>query len=50
LEVFGNYTGRLKEGYAIHIVGDNECILENAGSKDAVYNIICGGHSAGGHH
>jgi len=49
LEVFGNYTGRLKEGYAIHIVGDNECILENAGSKDAVY-IICGGHSAGGHH
>lgn len=48
LDITGYYTGRLNEGAAIHIIGDDECILENPGNKDAVY-IICGGHSAGGH-
>lgn len=49
LNITGYYTGILREGNAFHIVGDNECILENKGIKDAVY-IICGGHSEGGHH
>lgn len=49
IEITGYYTGRLIEGTAIHIVGNNECILENKGGSSAVY-IICGGHSEGGHH
>lgn len=47
-DIKGYYTGKLKEGEAIHICGDDECILENTGNQDAVY-IICGGHSSGGH-
>ncbi len=48
LDVTGYYTGKLYEGSALHIVGDDECVLENPSKKDAVY-IISGGHSAGGH-
>lgn len=49
IEITGYYTGKLIEGTALHIVGNNECILENKGDSDAVY-IICGGHSESGHH
>ena len=49
LEVTGFYSGGLKEGFALHLAGDQECILENRGESDAEY-IISGGHSeAGGH-
>lgn len=49
LDVTGFYNGILSEGTAIHIVGDNECILENRTNSTAVY-IIAGGHSEGNHH
>lgn len=49
LDISGHYNGKLKEGQAIHIVGDEECLLENKGTSDALY-IICGGHSEEGHH
>ncbi len=49
IEVSGYYSGRLKEGSAFHITGDNECFLENKGDSDSIY-IIAGGHSEGGHH
>ena len=49
IDATGFYTGKLAEGTALHITGDNECFLENNGKADAVY-IICGGHSESGHH
>lgn len=49
IEVSGYYSGTLKEGFAFHIKGDNECFLENTGPADAIY-IIAGGHSEDGHH
>ncbi len=44
LEVTGFYSGTLKEGFALLIQGDQECLLENRGESDAVY-IVAGGHS-----
>ncbi len=49
IEVTGYYTGRLKEGTAFHITGENECLLENKNTSDAIY-IIAGGHSEDSHH
>ena len=49
LEVTGFYSGGLKEGFALHLRGDQECFLENRGESDAVY-IIAGGHTEAGHH
>jgi hypothetical protein len=49
IEVSGCYFGTLKEGCALHIKGDSECLLENRGTVDAIY-IIAGGHSESGHH
>jgi len=49
LEVTGSYSGGLKEGFALHHEGDQECFLENRGESDAVY-IIAGGHSGAGRH
>jgi len=49
LEVTGFYSGRIKEGSAFLMRGDQECFLENRGESDAVY-IIAGGHlEAEGH-
>jgi hypothetical protein len=49
LEVTGSYLGSLKEGFALHLQGNQECFLENHGESDAVY-IIAGGHSEAGRH
>jgi hypothetical protein len=49
LEVTGFYSGRIKEGSAFLMRGDQECFLENSGERDAVY-VIAGGHlEADGH-
>lgn len=49
IEVTGHYSGTLNEGTAIHIVGEQECFLENKGISDAIY-IVAGGHSENSHH
>ena len=49
LEVTGFYSGNLKEGVALCLVGEQECFLENQGPSDAIY-IIAGGHTETGHH
>lgn len=49
IEVSGARTGVVKEGTAFHVAGDEECLLENRGTAEAVY-VIAGGHSGGGHH
>jgi hypothetical protein len=49
LEVTGYYSGSLKEGFALHLVGNQGCLLENRGETEAVY-IIAGGHSEVGCH
>ena len=49
LEVTGFYSGSLKEGCALHLVGNQGCLLENRGETEAVY-IIAGGHSEVGCH
>lgn len=49
LNATGFYDGKLPEGSAFHLAGENECYLENTGKADAVY-VIAGGHSEDGHH
>ena len=49
LEVTGFYSGGLKEGFALHLRGAQECFLKNQGESDAVY-IIAGGHTEAGRH
>lgn len=49
LEMTGHYSGTLKEGEAVHVEGDHECLLENRGLSEAVY-VIAGGHAGSGHH
>jgi len=49
LEVTGFYSGGLKEGFALHLVGNQGCLLENRGEAEAVY-VIAGGHSEVGCH
>jgi len=49
LEVKGFYSGGLKEGFALHLVGNQGCLLENRGEAEAVY-VIAGGHSEVGCH
>ncbi len=48
VKVTGAHTGFLKAGEAFHIIGDEECFLENTEDCETVY-IISGGHSEGGH-
>lgn len=49
LEVTGSHAGILREGFAFHLVGEQECLLENRGASEALY-LIAGGHSEAGHH
>ena len=49
LGVTGSYSGGLKEGFALHLEGNQECFFENHSESDAVY-IIAGGHSGAGRH
>ena len=47
--VRGHVAGTIKEGQAIHLIGEETSQLENMTDADAVY-VIAGGHSSGGHH
>ena len=49
LHITGDFSGILEEGSAIHLAGEQTCILENPGTSDAVY-VIAGGHAEHGHH
>jgi hypothetical protein len=49
LQVSGHVTGTLSEGQAIHLKGEEACLLENLSDREAVY-VISGGHSVGHHH
>lgn len=45
----GDYEGIINEGQAIHLKGEDNCIIENMSDADAVY-VMAGGHSDSGHH
>jgi hypothetical protein len=47
--VTGHYEGQIREGQAIHLKGEEACLIENISDSEAVY-IMSGGHSEGGHH
>ena len=47
--VTGFIKGTLAEGFAIHLAGEQECLLENISGADAIY-VLSGGHSESGHH
>ncbi len=49
LEVTGFCSGTLREGSAIHLAGEQECVLGNAAPTEAIY-LVAGGHSDRGHH
>jgi len=49
LHITGEFSGILEEGSAIHLAGEQTCILENPGTSEAVY-VIAGGHAEHGHH
>ena len=49
LSFHGNYAGILKQGQALHLHGDEACLVDNPNDKEAVY-VIAGGHAEGGHH
>jgi hypothetical protein len=45
----GQCAGTLRQGQAVHLVGEASCSAENRGEGDAIY-VIAGGHSASGRH
>jgi len=49
VEISGRFAGKLKEGCAFHIAGEDTVYLENTETTDAFY-VIAGGHSEDGHH
>jgi hypothetical protein len=49
LHIAGDFSGTLEEGSAIHLAGEQACILENPGTSEALY-VIAGGHAEQGHH
>jgi hypothetical protein len=49
LEVTGAYSGTLREGSALYLVGEQECMLRNKSLSEAIY-VVSGGHSGSGHH
>ena len=46
--VSGDAWGVLREGEAIHLKGDETCMLENNSEEEGIY-VISGGHSGRGH-
>ena len=48
-ELYGRFSGKLREGYAFHIAGEDTVYLQNTETTDACY-VIAGGHSQDGHH
>ena len=49
LKIAGQYNGTLKQGQAIHLKGEESCLVENTAPAEAVY-VISGGHSGHEHH
>jgi len=47
--ITGFFKGTLAEGHAIHLAGEQECLLENISGTEAVY-VLAGGHPENGHH
>jgi hypothetical protein len=47
--VTGHMEGTIREGQAVHLVGDETSQVENTSDSEAVY-AIAGGHSSDGHH
>ena len=48
-ELSGRFSGRLREGCAFHIAGEDTVYLKNTDTIDACY-VIAGGHSQDAHH
>jgi len=48
LELTGDHRGILKQGQAIHLLGEEACLAANPSAEDVVY-VIAGGHSPNGH-
>jgi hypothetical protein len=46
--VTGHMEGTIREGQAVHLIGDETSQLENATDAAAIY-VIAGGHSSEGH-
>ena len=46
--VTGHSEVMLREGQAMHLIGDQTCWLENTSASEAIY-VISGGHSDTGH-
>ena len=44
----GAVTMTLKQGQAIHLIGEEACLAANSTGSDVVY-VTAGGHSASGH-
>ena len=45
----GQCAGTLRQGQAVHLVGEASCLAENRMNTEAVY-VIAGGHSGNGDH
>jgi hypothetical protein len=48
-EISGRFSGRLREGCAFHVAGEDTVYLQNTETTEACY-VIAGGHSQDGHH
>jgi len=48
-KVTGHCEGEIGEGQAIHLKGEEICVVENLTDVEAIY-VLAGGHSDGGHH
>jgi hypothetical protein len=49
LTLTGQCVGTLRQGQAVHLVGEASCLAENRMDTEAVY-VIAGGHSGNGDH
>jgi len=47
--VTGHMAGIIREGQALHLIGDETSQIENTSDSEATY-VIAGGHSSDGHH
>ena len=48
MRLSGGWSGTLKQGQAIHLQGEENCLAENPTGRETVY-VIAGGHSGTGH-
>lgn len=49
LTLSGGRSGALKQGQALHMLGDDRFLAANNGSSPVVY-VVAGGHALQGHH